>query len=43
MVRRVYCMVPVYNDIVTTVRKGNGSFIVPFDLSAVFDTIGHDN
>ena len=31
----------VYNDIVTT-GKGNGSFIVPLDLSAAFDTIDHD-
>ena len=33
----------VYNDIVTTVGKGNGSFLVLLDLSAVFDTIDHDN
>ena len=32
----------VYNDIVTTVGKGNGSFLV-LDLSAAFDTIDHDN
>ena len=31
----------VYNDIVTTVRKGNGSFLVLLDLSAAFDTIDH--
>ena len=31
----------VYNDIVTTVGKGNGSFLL--DLSAAFDTIDHDN
>ena len=30
----------VYNDIVTTVGKGNGSFLVLMDLSAAFD---HDN
>ena len=30
----------VYNDIVTTVGKGNGSFLVLLDLSAAFD---HDN
>ena len=33
----------VYNDIVTTVGKGNGSFLVLLDLSAAFDTNDHDN
>ena len=33
----------VYNDIVTTVGKGNGSFLVLLDLSAAFDMIDHDN
>ena len=33
----------VYNNIVTTVGKGNGSFLVLLDLSAAFDTIDHDN
>ena len=33
----------VYNDIVTTVGKGNGSFLVLLDLSAAFDTIDHDS
>ena len=33
----------VYNDILTTVGKGNGSFLVLLDLSAAFDTIDHDN
>ena len=33
----------VYNDIVTTVGKGNVSFLVLLDLSAAFDTIDHDN
>ena len=33
----------MYNDIVTTVRKGNGSFLVLLDLSAAFDTIDYDN
>ena len=33
----------VYNDIVITIGKGNGSFLVLFDLSDAFDTIDHDN
>ena len=33
----------MYNDIVTTDGKGNGSFLVILDLSAAFDTIDHDN
>ena len=33
----------MYNDIVTTVGKGNGSFSVFLDLSAAFDTTDHDN
>ena len=33
----------VYNDIVTAVGKGNGSFLVLLDLSAAFDMIDHDN
>ena len=33
----------MYNDIVTTVGNGNGSFLVLLDLSAAFDTIDHDN
>ena len=33
----------VYNDIVTTIGKGNGSFLVLLDLSTAFDTIDHDN
>ena len=33
----------VYNDIVTTVGKGNRSFLLLLDLSAAFDTIDHDN
>ena len=33
----------VYNAIVTTVGKGNGSFLLLLDLSAAFDTIDHDN
>ena len=31
-----------YNDIVTMVRKGNGSYLVLLDLSAAFETIDHD-
>ena len=37
----------VYNDIVITIGKGNGSFLVLLDLilldSAAFDSIEHDN
>ena len=33
----------VCNDIVTTIGKSNGSFLVFLDLSAAFDTIDHDN
>ena len=33
----------MHNDIVKTVGKGNGSFLVLLDLSAAFDTIDHDN
>ena len=33
----------VYNDIVTTVGKGNGSYLILLDLSTAFDTIDHDN
>ena len=33
----------VYNEIVTTVGKGNESFLVLFDLSAAFDRIDHDD
>ena len=33
----------VYNDIVTTIDKGNGAMLVLLDLSAAFDTIDHDN
>ena len=31
-----------YNDMVTMVGKGNGSYLVLLDLSAAFDTIDHD-
>ena len=33
----------MYNDIVTTVGKGNVSILVLLDLSAVFGTIDHAN
>ena len=33
----------VYNDIVTTIGRGNGAMLVLLDLSATFDTIDHDN
>ena len=33
----------VYNDIVTTIGRGNGAILVLLDLSAAFDTIDHDN
>ena len=32
----------VNNDIVTTIGKGNGSFLVLLNLSAAFDTTDHD-
>ena len=33
----------VYNDIVTTIGRGNGAMLVLLDLYAAFDTIDHDN
>ena len=33
----------MYNYIVTTIGKGNGSFLVLLDLSAAFDTMDHVN
>ena len=33
----------VYNDIVTTIGRGNGAMLGLLDLSAAFDTIYHDN
>ena len=33
----------MYNDIVTTAGKDNGSFLVLLVLSAAFDTIDHNN
>ena len=32
----------VYNDIVTTIGRGNGAMLVLLDLSAAFDTTNHD-
>ena len=31
----------VFNDIASTIRKGNGILLVLLDLSAIFDTIDH--
>ena len=33
----------VYNDIVTTIGRGNGAMLVLLDLSTAFDNIDHDN
>ena len=33
----------VYNDIVTTIGRGNGALLVLLDLTAAFDTIDHDD
>ena len=33
----------MYNDIVTTIGRGNGTMLVLLDLSAAFDIIDHDN
>ena len=33
----------MYNDIVTTIGRGNGAMLLLLDLSAAFDTIDHDN
>ena len=32
----------MYNDIVTTIGRGNCAMLVLLDLSAAFDTIDHD-
>ena len=40
---RETALLRVYNNILTTIGKGNGSFLVLLDLSAAFDTIEHDN
>ena len=31
----------IFNDIASTIGKGNGNLLVLFDLSAAFDTIDH--
>ena len=36
-------LLSVYNEIVTTIGRGNGAILVLLYLSAVFDTIDHDN
>ena len=36
-------LLSVYNNIVTTIGRGNGAMLVLLDLSAAFDTIDHDN
>ena len=36
-------LLKVYNDIVTTIGRGNGAMLVLLYLSAAFDTIDHDN
>ena len=33
----------MYNDIVTTIDRGNGVMLVLLDLYAAFDNIDHDN
>ena len=33
----------VYNDIVTTIGRGNGAMLVLLDLSATCDAINHDD
>ena len=33
----------VYSDIVVTIGKGNGNFLVLLDLSSAFDIIDHSN
>ena len=33
----------MYNDIVTTIGRGNGAMLLLLDLSTAFDTIDHDN
>ena len=33
----------MYNDIATTIGRGNGAMLILLDSSAAFDTIDHDN
>ena len=33
----------MYNEVVTTIGKGNGGMLAVLELSAAFDTIDHDN
>ena len=33
----------MYNDIVTTIGRGNGAMLLLLDLSSAFDPIDHDN
>ena len=33
----------MYNDIVTTIGRGNGAMLVLLDLSVALDTIDHDD
>ena len=36
-------LLKVYNDIVTTIGRGNGAMLVLRELPAALDTINHDN
>ena len=36
-------LIKVYNDIVTTIGRSNGTMLVLLDLYAAFDTIDHAN
>ena len=42
-IRLARALLRVYNDIVTTIGRGNCVMLVLLDLSAAFDTIDHDN
>ena len=39
----VLALLHVYNDIVVTIGKGTGNFLVLLNLSSAFDTIDHSN
>ena len=43
LIKWVTALLRVYNDIVTTIGRGNGAMLVLLDLSAAIDTIDHDN